>query len=56
MMESKAANDVLQELFERWSRGDRDALDKLTAYLYFDIHAIAVRQLRQERHSSLCGK
>jgi RNA polymerase sigma factor (TIGR02999 family) len=53
MMESKAANDVLQELFERWSRGDRDALDKLTAYLYFDIHAIAVRQLRQERHSSL---
>jgi len=53
MMETEAGNDVLQELLERWSRGDRDALDELTTHLYFDIHAIAVRQLHQERRSSL---
>ena len=53
MMESTSANAALQTLLERWSRGDRDALDQLLTHLYRDIHAIAVRQLHQERHSSL---
>jgi hypothetical protein len=26
---------------ERWSRGDREALDQLLTHLYRDIHAIA---------------
>jgi RNA polymerase sigma factor (TIGR02999 family) len=53
MIESTSANAALQTLLERWSRGDRDALDQLLTHLYRDIHAIAVRQLHQERHSSL---
>ncbi len=53
MMESTSANAALQDLLERWSRGDRDALDQLLTHLYRDIHAIAVRQLHRERHSSL---
>jgi RNA polymerase sigma factor (TIGR02999 family) len=55
MIESTSAstNVVLQSLLERWSQGDREALDQLLTHLYHDIHAIAVRQLNQERHSSL---
>jgi RNA polymerase sigma factor (TIGR02999 family) len=53
MTESTPANAELQDLLERWSRGDRDALDKLLTHLYHDIHAIAVQQLHQERNSSL---
>jgi RNA polymerase sigma factor (TIGR02999 family) len=53
MIESTSANVVLQGLLERWSRGDREALDELLTHLYRDIHAIAVRQLHQERNSSL---
>jgi RNA polymerase sigma factor (TIGR02999 family) len=52
-MESTPANEVLQGLLERWSSGDRGALDQLLAHFYRDIHAIAVRQLNQERYSSL---
>ena len=40
-------------LFERWSGGDRQALDDLLAHLYRDIHAIAVRQLRSERQLTI---
>src|SRR5271156_2959631 len=36
-------------LLERWSRGDKQAYDQLLTQLYGDIHAIAVRQLHQER-------
>jgi RNA polymerase sigma factor (TIGR02999 family) len=53
MIDSTAANEVLQGLLERWSHGDRDALDELLTHFYRDIHAIAVRQLHQERSSSL---
>jgi RNA polymerase sigma factor (TIGR02999 family) len=53
MIESTSADVLLQGLLERWSQGDRDALDQLLTHLYRDIHAIAVRQLNQERHSSL---
>jgi RNA polymerase sigma factor (TIGR02999 family) len=40
-------------LLERWSQGDRAALDQLLTGLYTEIHAIAVRQLNQERRSNL---
>jgi RNA polymerase sigma factor (TIGR02999 family) len=40
-------------LLARWSGGDREALDQLLTHLYDDIHAIAERQLRFERHSTL---
>lgn len=46
-------NPAFDALLDRWSRGDRAALDELLTNLYTDIHAIAVRQLNQERHSSL---
>src|SRR5580693_276234 len=53
MVESTSANSALTVLLERWSRGDRGALDQLLTHLYTDIHAIAVRQLNNERHSTL---
>ncbi len=53
MTESTSDRAALDALLERWSRGDRSALDQLLTHLYRDIHAIAVRQLNQERHSSL---
>jgi len=48
---SDASNTV--ELLERWSSGDREALDRLLTHLYRDIHAIAVRELRSERHLTI---
>lgn len=53
MPESTSANLALEVLLERWSRGDRDALDQLLTHLYTDVHAIAVRQLNRERDSTL---
>lgn len=53
MSESTSPTLALEALLDRWSRGDRDALDQLLTHLYRDIHAIAVRQLNSERHSSL---
>ena len=40
-------------LLERWSGGDRQAFDELLTHLYRDIRAIAVRELRNERHSTI---
>ena len=53
MNHSTSDNAALDALLERWSHGDRGALDQLLTNLYADIHAIAVRQLSRERHSSL---
>jgi RNA polymerase sigma factor (TIGR02999 family) len=53
IVESPASNGALDSLLDRWSQGDRGALDQLLTLLYSDIHAIAVRQLSNERHSSL---
>jgi RNA polymerase sigma factor (TIGR02999 family) len=53
MNHSTSDNLAFDALLERWSRGDRGALDQLLTNLYTDIHAIAVRQLNHERHSSL---
>lgn len=41
------------ELLARWSSGDRQAFDDLLTHLYHDIHAIAVRELRSERHLTI---
>jgi len=40
-------------LLARWSDGDRPAFDQLVTHLYHDIHAIAVRALRDERHLTI---
>lgn len=40
-------------LLARWSSGDPQALDQLVTELYRDIHAIAVRELRHERHLTI---
>jgi RNA polymerase sigma factor (TIGR02999 family) len=53
MADPSSADLALDTLLERWSRGDRNALDQLLTRLYGDIHAIAVRQLNHERHSAL---
>jgi ECF sigma factor len=43
----------IAELLTRWLHGDRRALDRVLTHLYRDIHAIAVRQLRSERHLTI---
>jgi RNA polymerase sigma factor (TIGR02999 family) len=53
MNHSTSENLAFDALLERWSHGDRGALDQLLTNLYTDIHSIAVRQLNNERHSSL---
>src|SRR5580704_16233149 len=40
-------------LLQRWSKGDKEALDQLLTHLYRDIHAIAVRELRNERQLTI---
>jgi RNA polymerase sigma factor (TIGR02999 family) len=40
-------------LLAQWAGGDRQALDQLLTHLYRDIHAIAVRQLRDERQLTI---
>ena len=41
--------DDLAALVARWTRGDRDAFDRLIEVLYEDLRAIAHRHLRAER-------
>jgi RNA polymerase sigma factor (TIGR02999 family) len=43
----------IPDLLKRFSAGDRAAMDELFAHLYTDIHAIAVGQLRHERHLTI---
>ena len=43
----------IADLLKRFSAGDRAAMDELFAHLYRDIHAIAVGQLRRERHLTI---
>ncbi len=44
---------ALPALLAQWSGGDRKAFDQIVTLLYRDIHAIAVRQLRQERRLTI---
>ena len=53
MIDPNTTKTSLQVLFERWSRGEREALDEIITHFYGDIHSIAVRQLRSERHTAL---
>ena len=46
--------NITVALLERWSRGDPKALDLLVTQFYGHIHAIAVRELRNERHLTIC--
>jgi RNA polymerase sigma factor (TIGR02999 family) len=52
-MDESEASATLNELLERWSRGERNALDALLTQFYREVHKIAVGQLRGERHSTL---
>jgi RNA polymerase sigma-70 factor, ECF subfamily len=44
-----AEPSTIAVLLKRWSAGDKDAFDELLTHMYRDIHAIAVRELRDER-------
>jgi RNA polymerase sigma factor (TIGR02999 family) len=46
-------SSITTALLQRWSNGDKEALDQLATHLYQDIHAIAVRQLRNERQLTI---
>jgi RNA polymerase sigma factor (TIGR02999 family) len=50
---SDTGSSGIAALLERWSSGDRQALDQLLTHLYGDIHAIAVRALRHERQLTI---
>jgi RNA polymerase sigma factor (TIGR02999 family) len=43
----------LESLLAQCSQGDRQAFGEVFAHLYRDIHAIAVRELRGERHLTI---
>jgi RNA polymerase sigma factor (TIGR02999 family) len=46
-------SSTIAALLQRWSKGDKEALDQLLTLLYRDIHAIAVRELRNERQLTI---
>ena len=46
-------SSIIAALLQRWSKGDKEALDQLLTHLYRDIHAIAVRELRNERQLTI---
>lgn len=52
-MSNSADPSKTQALFARWSSGERQALDELLTYLYKDVHAIAVRELRSEHRLTI---
>lgn len=52
-MNDTSKTSAFASLLDRWSGGDRAALDALLAQLYGEVHAIAVKQLRGERHLTL---
>lgn len=39
-------------MLQRWSGGDREALDKLTPLVYRELHRIAASHLRRERNQA----
>ena len=52
-MSTPAALTSLAALLERWSEGDQEALNGVLTLLYTEIHAIAVRQLRNEHQLTI---
>ena len=51
-VEREGTND-LTDLLERWSAGDRHALDRLVPLVYAELRRIAARQLRGDQAPSL---
>ncbi len=45
-----SADHDVTALLDHWSRGDRNALDRLLPLVYRELRGIAARQLRDERH------
>ena len=52
-MSEAGSESVIATLLEQWSKGDRQAFDQLLSHLYREVHAIAVRELRNERYLTL---
>ena len=52
-MNEGSSTASLNALLERWAEGDSDALKAILPALYGEIHAIAVHQLRHERHLTI---
>jgi RNA polymerase sigma factor (TIGR02999 family) len=52
-MNDSTASAELTALLERWSRGDREALNSLLTHFYNEVHGIAVGQLRHERQLTI---
>jgi RNA polymerase sigma factor (TIGR02999 family) len=50
---AESESSIVAGLLQRWSQGDKEALDQLLTHLYRDIHAIAVRELRHERQLTI---
>jgi RNA polymerase sigma factor (TIGR02999 family) len=48
MKEPDSSRADITELLQRWSRGDRGALDRVFPLVYDELRKIAVRQLRYE--------
>src|SRR5262245_32162658 len=46
--EQSAASAEITDLLKRWSRGDREAFDRLLPLIYAELRRIAVRQLRSD--------
>lgn len=53
MTNAQAPDFDLGSLLAQCSEGDRQAFGEVFAHLYRDIHAIAVRELRGERHLTI---
>jgi len=45
---SPSRSDDITAMLKQWSRGDRDALDRVLPFLYAELRKIAARQLRRE--------
>ncbi len=46
---SEANTQEVTELLQKWSGGDRDALEQLTPIIYAELHRIAKRYMNRER-------
>src|ERR1700683_611647 len=49
--DSESSN--IAALLQRWSKGDKEALDQRATDLFREIHAIAVRELPNDRHLTI---
>jgi RNA polymerase sigma factor (TIGR02999 family) len=52
-MSEPTESATLSALLSQWSGGDRQAFDQIVTLLYRDIHAIAVKQLHNERRLTI---